>query len=194
MIDCCIGVRQGSCEGPVLFLFMMQAIVETIQWPAGIVKPSFCTALVDGKLKEPVTRTRAVEMFVCWAILYADDLALLFESRDDLREGLIYLRKHIARFGLQIHVGREGIKSKTVAMFCPSKDCTVDDVDLGNIELDNGGNFIPLVDSAIYLGTVIESSCTSEVDVNKRILAAQRAFNALRVVLTGKDIRLKTKG
>jgi hypothetical protein len=28
-----IGVRQGSCEGPVLFLFIMQACLESADWP-----------------------------------------------------------------------------------------------------------------------------------------------------------------
>ena len=28
-----IGVRQGSCEGPTLFLFIIQAAIETMDWP-----------------------------------------------------------------------------------------------------------------------------------------------------------------
>jgi hypothetical protein len=39
-IESSIGVRQGSCEGPVLFLFIMQAALETIKWPEP--KPEFC--------------------------------------------------------------------------------------------------------------------------------------------------------
>ena len=31
-IDSTIGVRQGSCEGPVLFLFIMQAAIDTLEW------------------------------------------------------------------------------------------------------------------------------------------------------------------
>ena len=31
-IDCNIGVRQGSCEGPILFSFMMQAVMESTRW------------------------------------------------------------------------------------------------------------------------------------------------------------------
>jgi len=44
-VDSSIGVRQGSCEGPVLFLFIMQAAMETLRWP--VKKPEFCTR-VDG--------------------------------------------------------------------------------------------------------------------------------------------------
>ena len=32
-LESSIGVRQGSCEGPVLFLFIMQAAMETVMWP-----------------------------------------------------------------------------------------------------------------------------------------------------------------
>jgi hypothetical protein len=31
-MDRTIGVRQGSCEGPPLFLFMIQAALETMEW------------------------------------------------------------------------------------------------------------------------------------------------------------------
>ena len=34
-----IGVRQGACEGPVLFIFIMAAAMETIEWP--VAKPTF---------------------------------------------------------------------------------------------------------------------------------------------------------
>ena len=27
-----IGVRQGACEGPILFLLLMQAALETVEW------------------------------------------------------------------------------------------------------------------------------------------------------------------
>jgi hypothetical protein len=36
-----IGVRQGSCEGPVLFLIIKQAAIETMKWP--VPKPKFCS-------------------------------------------------------------------------------------------------------------------------------------------------------
>ncbi len=36
-----IGVRQGSCEGPILFLFIIQAAMETLTRP--VAKPVFRT-------------------------------------------------------------------------------------------------------------------------------------------------------
>ena len=40
-IDVNIGVRQGSCEGPILFLFYMNACLDTLEWPDNIAKPTF---------------------------------------------------------------------------------------------------------------------------------------------------------
>ena len=34
-----IGVRQGACEGPILFLFITQAALERVKWP--VTKPTF---------------------------------------------------------------------------------------------------------------------------------------------------------
>ena len=71
-----IGVRQGSCEGPTLFLFIMQAALETMSWP--VAKPQFCTTK-DGKTTgSRWNRKRDVTMFELWASLFADDCALLF--------------------------------------------------------------------------------------------------------------------
>jgi hypothetical protein len=42
-VDSTIGVRQGSCEGSVHFLFIMQAAMEALQWPDGVERPEFKT-------------------------------------------------------------------------------------------------------------------------------------------------------
>jgi hypothetical protein len=46
-------VRQGSCEGPILFLFILQAALETMHWP--VPKPAFRTRDVG---REVDTETR----------------------------------------------------------------------------------------------------------------------------------------
>jgi hypothetical protein len=40
-LESSIGIRQGSCEGTVLFLFIMQAAFETMKWL--VPKPEICT-------------------------------------------------------------------------------------------------------------------------------------------------------
>jgi len=196
-IGCNVGVRQGSCEGPILFLFVMQALVETIRWPKGITLPTFHTAS-NAKLRENPNRTYGVDIFELWATLFADDLALMFETRDSVTDGLKYFQKHALRFGLAIHVGKivgnNEIKSKTVAMFFPCRSVRANDVDLSNIVLDSDGNFIPIVEKTKYLGTIIHNSLQSEEDVIARVRVASAAFAALRPIFIRRDIDPKVKG
>ena len=43
-----IGVRQGACEGPVLFIFIMAAAMETMEWP--VAKLTFRTSTANHHL------------------------------------------------------------------------------------------------------------------------------------------------
>ena len=86
-IDSTIGVRQGSCEDPVLFLFIMQAAMETLEWPEGVSKPELMTREYGKTTGERASRVRDACSFELWTSLFADDCALLFQSRDDLIRG-----------------------------------------------------------------------------------------------------------
>ena len=99
-MDSLIGVRQGSIEGPPLFIFIMQAALETMEWPVD--KPTFCTRADEkGEMNgvRPGTK-RGVERFNIWASLFADDCACLFNTRADLVTGANYMYHHFRRFGL----------------------------------------------------------------------------------------------
>jgi len=119
-IDSTIGVRQGSCEGPaVLFLFIMQAAMETLEWPDGVSKPEFMTR-EHGKITgERTSRVRDASSFELWTSLFADDCVLLFQSRDELIRGSSHIFAHLQKFGLCMHVGRGDAASKTEAMYFP---------------------------------------------------------------------------
>ncbi len=59
-----IGVRQGSCEGPILLLFIMQAAIETIEtltWP--VAKPVFRTRSKGVTMGERSFRKRGASAF-----------------------------------------------------------------------------------------------------------------------------------
>ena len=117
-----IGVRQGSCEGPVLFLFIIQAALETLEWPVS--KPEFCTRAGEaGKISGDAFRfnKKNITKFDLWASLFADDCGLLFNSREDLVAGANCLFEGFERFGLHMHIGRGDQKSKTEAMYCPAR-------------------------------------------------------------------------
>ena len=46
-------------------------------------------------------------------ILYVDDGAFAYSSKQELENGTQQLHDHLAKFGLQMHVGSENTKSKT---------------------------------------------------------------------------------
>jgi hypothetical protein len=193
-IDSSIGVRQGSCEGPVLFLFIMQAALETLIWPEGVEKPQFRTRQHGKTMGEKWDRKREATLFELWASLFADDCAVIFNSREELVLGTQHLYSHLRKFGLEMHVGRGGTASKTEAMFCPKPHKLYQSENTGRFNLDGDG-FIDFTEEFKYLGSIITSSLTSDADVEKRIKSATAIFGAMsKCIFTRKDISPKVKG
>jgi hypothetical protein len=95
-------------------------------------------------------------------------------------------------FGLTCHVGRNGKKSKTEAMYTPGagKFELADTSDL----LVDGGN-IPFVKQFKYLGSYITSDLKDDFDIDARIKAAGAAFaSARKNFFASKDIAPVHKG
>jgi exonuclease III len=195
-VDSNIGVRQGSNEGPVLFLFFMLAIIETMEWPASIKVPCFYSreagpiSAFGNMFKFPYENKK----FEHFYSLFADDAAFNFESREDMVIGMEYLYKHLKSFGVDMHVGRGGEKSKTVAMYFPAKD------EAGTTEpvtfLDENGDTctVHFEDRIKYLGSYLSSEGTSQVDIEARLLKASQAFGALSSRITRRQELKKLKG
>jgi hypothetical protein len=189
-VDSNIGVRQGSIEGPSVFLLIIQAALETMDWPVD--KPEFCTRKDGVTMGERVERTKEVELFELFMSLFADDCGLLFNTRQDLSTGANYLFNHLARFGLHMHIGRGLIASKTEAMYCPARGMKYEDGDTSNFTVADG--FIHFVPEFKYLGGLIHYSTTSDTDIIARIGFANAAFGALRTdFFANKDLHLKSK-
>ena len=58
--------------------------------------------------------------FSFWASLYADDAAIPLASRAALLAATNATYDHLRKFGLLMHVGSDGKRSKTEAMYCPA--------------------------------------------------------------------------
>ena len=54
-----------------------------------------------------------------YQLLYVDDGAFPFPTRDALIKGLSLVHSHLARFGLEVHIGRDGVSSNTECVFFP---------------------------------------------------------------------------
>jgi hypothetical protein len=136
---------------------------------------------------------RGVTSFELFSSLFADDCALIFNTREDLIVGSNYIFSHFLRFGLQIHIGRGGTASKTEAMFCPADQQPLNDGDQTNFTVADG--FVSFSQQFKYLGSIIHQTLTSEADIDQRIRKATAAFGALREdFFNNKHANLKDKG
>jgi hypothetical protein len=189
-----IGVRQGSCEGPSLFLFIIQAALETMDWPVD--KPKFCTRTSPntGEITGAKSNRKGhyVTEFELWSSLFADDCAVLFNTRDDMSTGANYLYHHLRRFGLLMHIGKGATPSKTEAVYYPPPRTNHTDGNQTSFVVADG--FVSFTDEFRYLGSIIHHSLTSDADVNARITHARAAFGALQGFLSNKYLNDKCKG
>mmetsp|Transcript_34064 Transcript_34064/g.40061 ORF Transcript_34064/g.40061 Transcript_34064/m.40061 type:complete len:458 (-) Transcript_34064:220-1593(-) len=194
-----IGVRQGSCEGPVLFIFMMQAVMETIEWPEAIKKPVFRTR-VDGELYGTKPNQAEGVTFEFWVSLFADDCVLLFDSREQLQLGVAHINEHFKKLGMKMHVGVVGgaNKSKTEAMYIPGRSRSYQNGDTAELFFMGPSAltvyFVEFVESFKYLGSIIHHSLTSSYDVKNRINAATAAMSRLKGTLQRLDIDVDIRG
>ena len=103
-----VGVRQGDCMAPVLFLFMVVVFAETLAifWrQMGFKMISFNTRTNSpfdrGSLTAQAPKTfQEGTLLELFSVLYVDDRAFPFEDREKLTEGVQLISDHFKLFGL----------------------------------------------------------------------------------------------
>lgn len=133
---------------------------------------------------------------------YADDTAVIFNNRQDAVAETQPLVNHFHRFGTEIHTGvlEPRQSSKTELLFC-AKALSLyqsredyDNADLSDIVLSNN-QYIPVVNQFVYLGSIITTDGTDDLDVEMRIRKAGNAFGCLRkLIFSSCNIDYNTKG
>ena len=185
-VNCTIGVKQGDILGPVLFIIYMAGVMS--DWR----NITDCPAIIFlSKPDNVITGRRPTAKGTPFELNdseYADDTAVLFDSRQSAVEYCPLLVNHFRQYGMEIHTGDvrdPEKKSKTEILFVaapPStyKDpTTFDNVDLGVIPL-GGGRFFPIVAQFCYLGCLLTRDCSDDADVQSRIDKAAGAFGSVR--------------
>ncbi|KAL5153826.1 LINE-1 retrotransposable element ORF2 protein [Glycine soja] len=149
-----IGLHQGSTLSPYLFTLILDVLTELIQ--------------------EIAPR----------CMLFADDIVLLGESREELNERLETWRRALETHGFRLS------RSKSEYMECKfNKRRRV-----SNSEVKVGDHIIPQVTRFKYLGSVIQDDGEIEGDVNHRIQAGWMKWRKASGVLCDAKVPIKLKG
>ena len=154
------GVRQGCVMSPWLFnVFMDKIVREGMENFVGGVKMS------------------TTEVGV---VLFADDVMLLTERKEDMEANLKELKKAMSNWGMKIHWG----KTKVMMVSRKGEECKVC-VD---------GEEIEQVQNMKYLGAILSADGTCEEEIEQRVGAAARVIGAMRKeVLERKELKKATK-
>jgi hypothetical protein len=111
IIDSIIGVKQGDVLGPDLFIFFMAPVLKP--WRS-FSSYKLCTVRckVDFQLtrRKPATKGDMKINISDWE--YANDTAFNFEYRDECIKVIPLIIKHLARWGLEVHIGTKEKDSK----------------------------------------------------------------------------------
>ena len=191
-----VGVRQGDNLSPVIFLMIMTAFSEILDatWTtnANIPKPQFhrgdmsniqAGAKLTGHNIKRAYRNSST--FNTYHILYLDDGSFIFQSRNDLINGLEIINNIFETMGLEMHVGKGETKSKTEAMYFPTssffKQPTSDpimDTTEPNLIMPNPAN-----DTQDREGTNISHTTYSRLTQKQRELMYYASPNTNRVYM-----------
>ena len=134
-IEATVGVIQGNNLGPILFIYLIQAVATMLDKEmrkANIKQTDFRSykRRKDGMFQHNSSLSKATNVknegmeFKFDKSFYVDDAAfILFLSRDDIeRGGEKLIQTHFRKFGPTVNAGnktKKGDKSKTEAMFIP---------------------------------------------------------------------------
>ena len=116
-------MHQGDNMSPVLFLFVIQAFLDTLQIRSQPIQYTYFPEHKNGNSKTRRGRllsqntTAKGTPFYFNSSFYVDDSFFIFQTRQELHQAIIDLDNHFARFGLIMHLGSDKIKSKSEASF-----------------------------------------------------------------------------
>ena len=152
------GVRQGCLLSPIIFLMVLDGVMRKVTS-----RPRGLQWGITGRLED---------------IDFADDLCLLSQRMDDMKEKLEELNEEGKKVGLKINYE----KTKEIRLNTRNHQ-----------QLVVNGKIIEEVDYFKYLGSVVSKSGGTDEDVTGRIKKAKGAFAQLAPVWRSNQLRRSTK-
>jgi hypothetical protein len=123
-----VGVKQGDTMEPVLFIVLMQAMAETLEdkWKTADIQSVDLRHFKDTPKHHGCMHGQAWKAkgttFNLNKILYVDDGVFVFNTKGDMIKGAKILRRHMACFGLIMHIGRGGKNQRQKPYFPHHQD------------------------------------------------------------------------
>ena len=123
-----VGVRQGECMAPVIFLFMVTEFSKTLEKECiradlnmvNLRQHTHSPCNVGKLTGQNKKRFDQGTLLTIFCVLYIDDNAFTFEYRNQLTRGLTLIYHHFTRFGIEMHVGKGKKASKNEYFFFPT--------------------------------------------------------------------------
>jgi Reverse transcriptase (RNA-dependent DNA polymerase) len=204
------GVKQGDNLGPILFIYLIQAVSTTLDKKWKFSTPDFrwhgektdnngnTTPKYNPSLGKGTSHLTQGERFLFWKSYYVDDAAFLFLNRKDIEEASKLLLQHFDRFGYTVHCDdrNNNEKSKTEVMHIPKPGTKSHPEAINDINIDNNKHF-SFCNQFNYLGSIFTNNLNDSEDIDRRIKQATAAFaslsgNILRNNKISKKLRKRT--
>jgi hypothetical protein len=192
------GVHQGDNMSPILFLFVIQAFLETLKIDTQPIRFSYFPENKNGNHKTCKGRLLSQNpsakgtSFDFQTSFFVDDSFFLFHDCQELQKAIAKLDSHFARFGLIMHLGNGNKKSKSRCMYFPAslKDAVTQAREKKlpeEISLQDGKK-IHFISSFKYLGSTITPLLNEDTEIEVRIKKAKVILRASRHFFDNKDI------
>ena len=182
-----VNVIRNSYEGMTCRVVHGQQLTDAFQVKTGVrqgclLSPFLFLLAIDWVMKTSTHQKRNGIQWTLWDQLedldFADDLALLSHTQQQMQEKTSIVAATSARIGLNIHKGK-------------SKVLKVNATNAAPIMLEDEA--IEEVDSFIYLGSTVDKQGGTDADVKRRVGNARAAFQQLKNVWVSKHLSNKLK-
>ena len=170
------GTGQGDIQGPPIFNVCLNLAAQRVEDNK---------VLTQGAVLQRPSSTQ--EEVTVLDTDYADDMALLDNTKDGLQETTDLLCKYAAQAGLRINAKKTEVMA--IAKNTSQRPFTKE----GTVDITVEGSPVQQVSDFTYLGVIISSDGTIDRELSARIRKASGAFNQLNNIWKNRNIQTNTK-